>query len=66
MAKGHPPAANFAVVIDPGTLMQEIDSYTMRLDEATPIARDLRDDGLQVEIMRTGFGGALLPLEGDQ
>lgn len=47
-----PPGARFAVVIHPGTIFEEIDSYTGSLNEAQVIAADLREPGIEVDAMK--------------
>jgi hypothetical protein len=58
-ALGTPPSARFAVVVDPGTLMERIDVYAGTLQSAIAWAADLRDDGLQVDVMRITPSGEL-------
>lgn len=46
-----PPAARFAVVTEPGTLFERVDSYHASLLTAQAEARDLRDDFDAVDVM---------------
>lgn len=54
-----PPCARFAVVIDPGTLFQRVDSYALTLRGAQEIAADIRDEDTQVDVMRVTASGEL-------
>ena len=47
-----PPSARFAVVIEPGTLFELVDTYHASLLTAMAEARDLRDDFDHVDVMR--------------
>jgi hypothetical protein len=58
-AIGAPPCARFAVVVDPGTLMERIDAYAITLLSANAWAADLREDGVQVDVMRITPSGEL-------
>ena len=46
-----PPAARFAVVTNPGTLFERVDSYHASLLTAQEWARDLREDFDSVDVM---------------
>lgn len=46
-----PPCARFAVVTDPGTLFERVDSYHASLLTAQAEARDLREDFENVDVM---------------
>lgn len=46
-----PPCARFAVVTEPGTLFERVDSYHASLLTAQAEARDLRDDFDGVDVM---------------
>lgn len=46
-----PPCARFAVVTEPGTLFERVDSYHASLLTAQAEARDLRDDFDSVDVM---------------
>lgn len=46
-----PPIARFAVVTEPGTLFERVDSYHASLLTAQAEARDLRDDFDNVDVM---------------
>lgn len=46
-----PPSARFAVVTEPGTLFERVDSYHGSLLTARAEARDLRDDFDGVDVM---------------
>lgn len=54
-----PPAAKFAVVINPGTLLQQVDIYCSTLRDAEDWARDTREDGIEVDVMRVLPSGTL-------
>ncbi|HYC00387.1 MAG TPA: hypothetical protein VEC57_14715 [Candidatus Limnocylindrales bacterium] len=56
---GAPSCARFAVVVDPGTLMERVDVYASTAKSAYEWAADLRDDGLQVDVMRITPSGEL-------
>lgn len=47
-----PPCANYAVVTDPGTLFERIDSYHASLLTAQQEAYDLLEDFDAVDVMR--------------
>lgn len=54
-----PPSAKFAVVINPGTLFQQVDVYCSTLQNAEAWARDTREPGLEVDVMRVKPNGTL-------
>lgn len=56
-----PPAARFAVVVEPGTLFERVDSYHASLLTAQAEARDLRDDFESVDVMRVVHAGLAGP-----
>lgn len=47
-----PPGALFAVVLNPVTLFQQVDSYSGSLREAYALAADLREPGVEVDVMK--------------
>ena len=54
-----PPAAKFAVVLNPGTLFQVVDVYCSTLNNAQDWARDTREPGLEVDVMKVLPDGSL-------
>lgn len=54
-----PPCANFAVVLHPGTLFESVDAYTLTYQEALAWAADLREPGVEVDVMRVNKDGSL-------
>lgn len=54
-----PPAAKFAVVLQPGTLLQQVDVYCSTLKDAENWARGAREPGLDVDVMRVLPNGEL-------
>lgn len=54
-----PPAAKFAVVLNPGTLFQRVDTYCSTRQGAEEWARDTREPGLDVDVMRVLPSGEL-------
>lgn len=56
-----PPAARFAVVTEPGTLFERVDSYHQSLLTAQAEARDLRDNFDSVDVMRVVHAGLAGP-----
>lgn len=54
-----PPAAKFAVVTNPGTLFQAVDIYCASLANAEAWARETREPGLEVDVMRVLPDGTL-------
>ncbi len=56
-----PPSAKFAVVINPGTLFQQVDVYCSTLQNAEAWARDTREPGLEadVDVMKVLPDGSL-------
>lgn len=57
--KGIPPAAKFAVVINPGTLFEAVDQFASTMLGAFELANDLRADGMSVDVMRITPAGEL-------
>jgi len=58
-AKNAPPSARFAVVVDPGTIFERVDVYAGTLNEGLAWAASLREDDLQVDVMRVTPSGDL-------
>lgn len=54
-----PPTAKFAVVLNPGTLFQQVDIYCIALRDAEEWARDTKEDGIEVDVMRVLPDGSL-------
>lgn len=54
-----PPAAKFAVVLNPGTLFEQVDVYCGTLQSAEAWARDTREPGLEVDVMKVMPNGSL-------
>lgn len=54
-----PPAAKFAVVLNPGTLFQQVDVYCSTLQNAESWARETREPGLEVDVMKVMPNGTL-------
>ena len=54
-----PPAARFAVVTQPGTLFERVDSYHQTMLTATAAAQELREDGEAADAMRITPSGEL-------
>lgn len=54
-----PPAAKYAVVLNPGTLFQRVDTYCSTRQSAEEWARDTREPGLDVDVMRVLPSGEL-------
>ncbi len=54
-----PPCAKFAVVINPGTLFQQVDQYCSTRQNAEAWARDTREPGLEVDVMKVMPNGTL-------
>lgn len=57
--KKPPPAAKYAVVLNPGTLFQRVDVYCSTRQNAEDWARDTREPGLDVDVMRVLPSGEL-------
>lgn len=57
--KRPPTAAKFAVVINPGTLFQQVDVYCGSLQSAQSWARETREPGLEVDVMKVMPNGSL-------
>jgi hypothetical protein len=57
--KKPPPAAKFAVVLNPGTLLQAVDVYAATLRDAEQWAAGIREPGVEVDVMRVLPGGQL-------
>ena len=53
------PAAKYAVVLNPGTLFQRVDTYCSTRQSAEEWARDTREPGLDVDVMRVLPSGDL-------
>jgi hypothetical protein len=54
-----PPSAKFAVVLNPGTLFQQVDVYCSTLQNAESWARETREPGLEVDVMKVMPNGTL-------
>lgn len=54
-----PPAAKFAVVLNPGTLFQEVDIYCGTLQSAQAWLRDALEPGVEADVMRVLPDGSL-------
>ena len=54
-----PPAAKFAVVLNPGTLFQQIDTYCGTLQSAQAWLRDALEPGVEADVMRVLPDGSL-------
>ena len=54
-----PPAAKFAVVLNPGTLFQEVDIYCGTLQSAQAWLRDAMEPGVEADVMRVLPDGSL-------
>lgn len=54
-----PPSAKFAVVLNPGTLFQQVDVYCSTLNNAEAWARDIREPDLEVDVMKVQPDGSL-------
>lgn len=57
--KKPPPAAKFAVVLNPGTLFQAVDIYCGTLKSAEEWARGAVEPGVEVDVMRVLPDGSL-------
>ena len=51
-ALNPPPSAQFAVVLNPGTLLEEVDCYTQSMASAMHIARDIGTPDMPADVMR--------------
>jgi hypothetical protein len=54
-----PPAAKFAVVLNPGTLFQQVDVYCSTLSNAEAWARDIREPNIEADVMKVLSDGSL-------
>lgn len=54
-----PPAAKFAVVLNPGTLFQQVDIYCSTLQSAQAWLRDALEPGTEADVMRVLPNGTL-------
>ncbi len=54
-----PPAAKFAVVLNPGTLFQQVDIYCSTLQSAQAWLRDALEPGIEADVMRVLPDGSL-------
>ena len=54
-----PTAAKFAVVLNPGTLFQQIDTYCGTLQSAQAWLRDALEPGVEADVMRVLPDGSL-------
>ena len=54
-----PPGAKFAVVLNPGTLFQQVDTYCGTLQSANAWLRDAMEPGVEADVMRVLPDGSL-------
>ena len=54
-----PPGAMFAVVLNPGTLFQQVDIYCSTLQTAQAWLRDALEPGTEADVMRVLPDGSL-------
>ena len=54
-----PPSAKFAVVLNPGTLFEQVDIYCGTLQNAEAWAREPREPGVEVDVMKVMPNGSL-------